>query len=65
MDTDKNNWAITFADSTIAPREYYESWTLVQYCIDVKKMNFVQILSDTSSEQTVNKEMRSWFEGRE
>lgn len=63
--TDKNNWAINFADSTIAPREYYDYWTLVQYCIDIKKMNYKQVLTDTTSEQTVRQEMMMWFSGRE
>ncbi|MEO5991535.1 MAG: hypothetical protein ABIP68_07860, partial [Ferruginibacter sp.] len=63
--TDKNNWAITFADSTIAPREYYEYWILVQYCMDIKKMTYKKILTDTTSEQTVRQEMKSWFTGRQ
>lgn len=63
--TDKNNWEVTFADKTIAPREYYESWTLVQYCMSIKKMNYQQILADTTSEQTLRQEMMKWFNGRE
>lgn len=58
---DKTDWKINFSDNTIAPREYYDYWTLVQYCIDVKKMNYKQILADITSEQTVRKEMMSWF----
>jgi len=63
--TDKKNWAIKFADSTIAPREYYDYWTLVQYCMDIKKMNYKQVLADTISEQTIRQEMMRWFSGRE
>lgn len=63
--TEKNNWEVIFSDSTIAPKEYYDYWTLVQYCIDIKKMTYKQILADTSSEQTVRQEMMSWFSGRE
>ena len=59
--TDKNNWEIKFADSTIAPREYYDNWTLIQYCINIKKMTYKQILTDTKSKQTVRQEMMSWF----
>jgi len=59
--TDKNNWEIYFADSTIAPREYYDSWTLVQYCMNIKRMTYKQILADTTSEQKVRQEMMSWF----
>jgi hypothetical protein len=60
--TDKNNWEITFTDSTIAPREYYDYWTLVQYCMDIKKMTYKEILTDTTSEQTVRQEMMKWYE---
>jgi hypothetical protein len=62
--TDQKNWAIEFADSTIAPRAYYEHWTLVQYCMDNKKMTYKQILADTTSEQTVRQAMMSWFSNR-
>ena len=59
--TDKNNWDIKFADSTIAPREYYDYWTLIQYCMDVKKMTYKQVLADTTSEQIIRQEMMRWF----
>jgi Collagenase len=63
--TDKNSWEIHFTDSTIAPREYYDSWTLVQYCLDIKKMNYKQLLADTVSEQQMRQEMMNWFSRRE
>ncbi|MBL0145389.1 MAG: hypothetical protein IPP48_06160 [Chitinophagaceae bacterium] len=53
---------MTFTDSTIAPREYYESWTLIQYCINIKRMTYKQILTDTTSEQNVTQEMMKWYE---
>ena len=61
----KNNWEIIFADSTMAPAEYYGYWTLVQYCMNVKKMNYNQILADTASEQTIKQEMMNWFSRQE
>ncbi|MBK6997045.1 MAG: hypothetical protein IPH31_19800 [Lewinellaceae bacterium] len=63
--SDKNNWEVKFEDSTIVSREYFDYWTLVQYCMDIKKMNYKQILADTTSEQTVRQEMMAWFSGRE
>jgi hypothetical protein len=60
--TNRNNWEIKFDDSTIAPREYYDYWTLVQYCMDIKKMTYKQILSDTANEQSVRQEMMNWYE---
>ena len=59
--TDKNNWAITFADSTIAPRKYYDYWTLVQFCMDIKKMTYKQVLTDITSEQIIRQQMMIWF----
>lgn len=58
---DQSKWEINFADSTIAPRTYFDYWTLVQYCMDIKKMTYEQILADTTSEQAVRKEMMSWY----
>jgi hypothetical protein len=63
--TDKKYWEIKFADSTIAPREYYDNWTLIQYCMDIKKMTYKQILADTTSEHIVRQEMMNWFSRRE
>lgn len=60
--TDKNSWEVTFEDSTIAPREYYSYWTLVKYCLDVKKMSYQQLLTDTTSEQSFKQEMMKWYE---
>jgi hypothetical protein len=63
--TNEKYWGIKFADSTIAPREYYDNWTLIQYCMAIKKMTYKQILADTTSEQIVRQEMMSWFSRRE
>ncbi|MBL7703821.1 MAG: hypothetical protein JNM14_16345 [Ferruginibacter sp.] len=57
----KNSWEIIFADNTIAPRAYYEYWILVQYCMDIKKMTYKQMLADTKGEQAVKEEMMRWF----
>ena len=63
--TGKNNWEVKFSDSTIAPREYYEYWILIQYCMDIKKMTYKQILTDTTNEQIVRQDMMSWFNRQE
>jgi hypothetical protein len=62
---DKNSWEINFSDGTIAPREYYGYWMLVQYCMDIKKMDYRQLLADKTSEQTVREQMMNWYSGRE
>jgi hypothetical protein len=60
--TDKNSWEIEFDDSTITSVEYFKYWTLVQYCLDIKKMSYKQLLTDTTNEQSIRQEMMSWYE---
>ena len=60
--TDIKNWEIKFADSTVAPREYYRYWILVQFCIDQRKISCQQLLKDTTSEQNIKQEMMKWYE---
>ena len=60
--TDKNLWGVTFEDNTIAPREYYNYWILIQYCLDIKKMNYQQLLTDPTSEKSIKQEMMKWYE---
>ena len=58
---DKNEWAIYFADGTIAPTEYFGYWILVKYCLDIKRMSYLQLLSDSTDEETIRQEMMSWY----
>ena len=62
IEKDKDEWGIYFADSTISPQAYFNSRLLVQFCIEIKKMTFKNLLSDTISEQTIKAEMMNWFE---
>jgi hypothetical protein len=59
--TDKDGWAISFGDSTIAARNYYNSWLLTQYCLDIKKMTYENLLKDTTSEEGITIQMMNWF----
>lgn len=59
--TDATTWAITFADGSIAPKDYYKDWLLVSYCLDIKKMTYSQLLQDSSSEEQLREEMMQWF----
>jgi hypothetical protein len=62
--TDQNNWEITFEDNFITPKEYYNYWTLVQYCFDIKKMNYKQLLTDSTSEEGIRQEMMKWYNAK-
>jgi hypothetical protein len=54
---------IMFPDGTEIPIPYYRYMLLIQFCVDIKKMNFVQILKDTVSEGTVKRQMMTWYNG--
>jgi len=56
-----NDWAITFRDGTIAPIEYFRYWILIQYCIDIKKMTYLQVLQDTTREEIIREQMMHWY----
>jgi uncharacterized protein YjaZ len=56
------DWEIVLADNTIVSKDYYKNWILVQYCLNIRGMNYQQLLSDTTSEQSIKKEMMNWFE---
>lgn len=59
--SNKDSWSINFGDSTIAARDYYNAWLLIQYCLDVKKMSYENLLKDTTSEQAATTQMMNWF----
>ncbi|MBK8855962.1 MAG: hypothetical protein IPN10_18115 [Saprospiraceae bacterium] len=60
--SNSKRWEIEFEDGTISSREYYQYWILMQYCMDIKKMNYQQILKDTMSDSTVKQQMMEWYE---
>lgn len=55
--SDKDAWGISFSDSTFIGKDYYRWWILMQYCKDVKKMSYQEILKDTTSEEHLRDEM--------
>lgn len=59
--TDKNSWEISLADGTVTPSAYFSYWTLVQYCLDIRKMSYQQLLIDTTSEQRIRQEKNYWY----
>jgi hypothetical protein len=59
--SDNNGW-IDFSDGTGTVIQYYKSWLLIQYRMDVKGLSYRQVLADTTSEETVEQEMMEWFQ---
>ncbi len=62
VNANKDLWEIQFEDSTIAPLNYFLNAILVQYCLEIKKMSFDQLITDTSNEADINKEMMLWYQ---
>ncbi len=60
--SESDKW-IYFDDSTGTVIPYYHAWLLVQFCMDVRKMSFDQLLDDTTNERTVNDQMMAWYAG--
>jgi hypothetical protein len=57
---DKNGWAILLQDSTISPKEYYRSWLMNRFCIEIEKKSFADVLSDSTSENLIWQQMIDW-----
>jgi hypothetical protein len=57
----KDEWGITFADSTLTSKDYFRYRFLVQYCLEIKKHTYENLLQDTTSEQTTTTQMMNWF----
>ena len=55
-------WGVFFTDETVAPRSYYEYWLLVQYCLDIKGMTYLELLESDVEKETVEQEMQSYYE---
>jgi hypothetical protein len=58
--TTNNGW-MKFADSTETLISFDEYRLLIQYCIEIKKMTFVELMKDTTGENTVRQQMINWY----
>jgi hypothetical protein len=56
-----NNGWMKLRDSTEIIIHYFKYRLLVQYCLEVKKFSFGQLLQDTTQEETVRQEMMNWY----
>lgn len=55
-----NGW-IWFADGSGTLLLYYRYWLMVQYCMDVKKMRYDQLIDDTLPEEAIWKQVMDWY----
>ncbi len=58
---DTSKWEIIFEDGTIAPIDYYKDWILVQYCLDIKKLSYEQLIKDKTEESELRAAMMKWY----
>lgn len=61
--TNTRDW-ISFADGTGTSLQYYKNWLLIQYCMNIKKMTFVQIIHNKQGEAELTTEMMKWYSGQ-
>ncbi len=60
--TAPDQWDIRLPDSTCTSREYFEYFVLSEYCLDIKKMTFQQVLRDTTLEKATHQQMMNWYQ---
>ncbi|MES1222855.1 MAG: hypothetical protein ABUT20_45605 [Bacteroidota bacterium] len=46
---------------SIAGLDYFRWWLMIKYCLDIKKMTFIQIMKEEISDDSVYKEMMRWY----
>lgn len=63
-ETEPIAWEINLSDGTMVPRSYYEDALLVQFCLEVKKIGYEQLLQDANLESEVREEMMAWYQTR-
>jgi len=56
-----NTGWMTLPDSTEIITTYFKYRLLVQYCLEIKRMAFVQLLKDRTPEESVRQQMLNWF----
>ncbi|MFK7952707.1 MAG: hypothetical protein AB8B73_07645 [Ekhidna sp.] len=61
---DPDEWGIFFNDETVSPRSYYEARLLVQYCLEVKQMSYLNLLNSSLAKTTIEQEMNDWYVGQ-
>ena len=61
--TEADDWWIPFADGSGVIKPYYRYWTMMQFCMDVKKMPYENVLTDTTTNVVLEREMEAWARG--
>lgn len=59
--TAHNGW-INFSDGTGTVISYYKYWLLVQFCMDIKRITYQQVLESNVAEEAIQIEMLRWYQ---
>lgn len=58
----KDNWIDVEEQGCKSPKYYYKGRLMIEYLMDIKKLSYDQILSDTTAEKTIFHAMLDWKE---
>ncbi len=64
METTNNNGWMKFSDNTEDLIVFDEYRLLIQYCIEIKKMTFIELMKDTTKQELVRQQMINWYNKR-
>jgi hypothetical protein len=56
-----NNGWMKYADNTETLIAFDEYRLLIQYCMEIKKMTFIELMKDTTEEKTIKQQMMNWY----
>ena len=60
-----NNGWITLPDNTEDMTVFYGYRLLVQYCMEIKHLQFMQFMEDTTQETTARQQMMAWYKAQQ
>lgn len=58
---DGKAWSVIFPNGTMVPRDYYQYWLMVQYCLDVKEIIYPELIEKQINADELLEEMDNWY----
>jgi hypothetical protein len=55
---------MTLPDGTETLTLYFDYRLMIQYCMEIKKTSFTQLLEDSTPEKTIRQQMLNWYKGK-
>jgi hypothetical protein len=60
-----NQFWITLPDGTEVLTHFYKYRLLIQFCLEEKRMSYVQLMKDNTPEEKIREEMMGWYKGQQ